>query len=130
MIGNKDVEYKVFLTLSVNDIGPLIKVNRYIKTIIMTDDFWRPYLILKYNVNYVTESMHIGHQLLKNQLNYDLFFNQSIINNDIAVVKFLLDTHMVEVNPAHFISTVESYKGGKRMNKGEYTHASITYSAY
>lgn len=95
-IGNKDIEYYTFLTMSLDDLRELIKVNHYLKSIINTDDFWCAYLYKHYNVSYKTECLHIGSALLKNNLSMSKFYQQMIKHKDIAVVKFLLESKIIK----------------------------------
>lgn len=94
-IGNKDIEYHTFLTMSLDDLRELVKVNQYLKSIINTDDFWCQYLHKHYNVSYKNECLHIGNALLKNNLTMPKFYHKMIKQKDIAVVKFLLDSEII-----------------------------------
>jgi hypothetical protein len=95
-IGNKDIEYYTFLTMTLDDLRELVKVNHYLKSIINKDDFWCAYLYKHYNVSYKTECLHIGNALLKNNLSMSKFYQQMIKQKDISVVKFLLDSKLIK----------------------------------
>ncbi len=96
-LGNKDIEYYTFITMSLEDLRELVQVNQYLKGIISTDKFWCQYLLEHYGVNYKTECLHIGQVLLKNKLSATKFYNKVIKQQDIAVVKFLLDTKQITI---------------------------------
>lgn len=102
-IGNKDIEYYTFLDMSLDDLRELVQVNRYLKSIINTDDFWCQYLYKHYDVQYKTECLHIGQVLLKNTLSKK-FFNKAIQQRDLAVVKFLLDIKQTHIDYADLIN--------------------------
>lgn len=96
-IGNKDIEYLVFLPMSLDELRELIQVNKYLKSLINTDEFWCQYLHQHYDVSYKTECLHIGNTLLKSD-DMNQLFNKMIKSKDIAVIKFLLDTKQIVIN--------------------------------
>ena len=96
-IGNKDIEYLVFLPMTLDELRELVQVNKYLKTLINTDEFWCEYLHQHYDVSYKTECLHIGNALLKSDDMNELF-TKMIKSKDIAVVKFLLDTKQIVIN--------------------------------
>lgn len=96
-IGNKDIEYLVFLPMTLDELRELIQVNKYLKSLINTDEFWCQYLHQHYDVSYKTECLHIGNALLKSD-DVNELFKKMIKSKDIAVIKFLLDTKQIVIN--------------------------------
>ena len=96
-LGNKDIEYYTFLTMSLEDLRELVQVNQYLKSIISTDTFWCEYLRRHYGVQYKTECLHIGQILLKNK-SIKTLFTKAIKYQDIAVVKFLLNSNQATID--------------------------------
>ena len=92
---NKDVEYYILLDMSLEDLREIQQVNKYLKQLLNTDEFWCQYLSLHYRVSYKSECLHIGKKLMNNVLSTDEFFNLSIKQRDVAVVKFLLDARLI-----------------------------------
>ena len=95
-LGNKDIEYYTFLTMSLEDLRELVQVNQYLKSIISTDTFWCEYLRRHYGVHYKTECLHIGQVLLKNK-SIKRLFTKAVKYQDIAVIKFLLDYELLQI---------------------------------
>lgn len=99
--GVPDTDYQILLRLDWAELNKVI-VNKYLQNMVSKQDFWRNWLELHMNIT--SDDPNLNYRAIATTLNktknidYEEIFEVAIEDNDVTIVKLLLDNKRVNPN--------------------------------